>query len=171
MRSIQPLTALALGLILCGSLAAQTVEIPYQAKPLENVTTAGQPDAAALQSLAETGVTTVIDLRGVAEDRGFNEQSVVEAAGMTYIALPVEGASGITYENAAALDRILADIDGPVLLHCSTSNRVGALLALREKLNGADDERALELGREAGLTRLEPVVRERLEASAPAGTQ
>ena len=37
------------------------------------------------------------------------------------------------------------------------------LLALRESLNGASDEEALEYGRESGLTRLEGVVQERLK--------
>ena len=48
-------------------------------------------------------------------------------------------------------------------MHCGSGNRAGALLALREKLNGAENGAALEFGREAGLTRLEPVVIERLE--------
>jgi hypothetical protein len=49
------------------------------------------------------------------------------------------------------------------LLHCGSGNRVGALLALRESQDGADDESALEYGRSAGLTKLEPVVIKRLE--------
>jgi protein tyrosine phosphatase (PTP) superfamily phosphohydrolase (DUF442 family) len=79
--------------------------------------------------------------------------------------LPVSGASGISYDNANALDRILADIDGPVLLHCASSNRVGALLALRAKMHGADTANALALGIDAGLTSLQPVVEEALSES------
>jgi len=155
----------ALGFILLGSAAAQ--DLPNQAEPFDNVTTAGQPDAASLSALAAAGVTTVIDLRGSEEDRGFDEAVVVEELGMRYISLPVNGPDGVTFENAATLDRLLDGAQGRVLIHCSTSNRAGALLALRDKLLGAGNEAALELGRAAGLKSLEPVVRDRLESAPP----
>ena len=69
----------------------------------------------------------------------------------------------ISFENAERLDSLIEQYDGPVLVHCGSGNRVGALLALRESLNGASDEEALEYGREGGMTRLEDVVKERLE--------
>jgi protein tyrosine phosphatase (PTP) superfamily phosphohydrolase (DUF442 family) len=84
---------------------------------------------------------------------------------MSYISLPISGASDITYENADALDRILAEIDGQVLVHCASSNRVGALLALRARLKGADPEEALALGLDAGLTSLQPAVEDVLSTS------
>ena len=137
---------------------AQESGIPNQAEPLAGITTGGQPSAEALAAIAEQGFAAVIDLRSADEDRGFDEATTVQGLGMSYISLPVSGAGGISYENAAALDRILSDIDGPVLLHCASSNRVGALLALRAKMQGADDEEALALGVDAGLTGLRPVV-------------
>jgi hypothetical protein len=46
------------------------------------------------------------------------------------------------------------------LVHCGSSNRVGALLALRAAwLKGATLEAALAAGRSAGLTGLESAVR------------
>ena len=39
---------------------------------------------------------------------------------------------------------------------------LGPVTSLKVDLAGADDESALALGREGGLTRLEPIVRERL---------
>jgi len=143
----------------------QGADLPNQAEPIAGITTAGQPSAEALAQLASQGFTTVIDLRAPDEDRGFDEATTVRGLGMSYIPLPVSGAGGVSYENASALDKILADIDGPVLLHCASSNRVGALLALRAKMNGADDEAALALGTEAGLTGLKPVVESVLSAS------
>ena len=51
--------------------------------------------------------------------------------------------------------------DEPTVLYCGSSNRVGALLALKAYwLDGADPEDALELGRAAGMTRLEGRVTE-----------
>lgn len=162
------LTALFLAGLLWVAVAvvqAQETGIPNRAEPLDRITTGGQPSAEALAAIAEQGFTAVIDLRSAAEDRGFDEASTVEGLGMSYISLPVSGAGGVSYENANALDRILADIDGPVLLHCSSSNRVGALLALRAKLKGADEEEALALGVDAGLTGLKPVVEDVLSTS------
>jgi hypothetical protein len=55
------------------------------------------------------------------------------------------------------------------MVHCASGNRVGALLALRaNRLEGASPEDALELGLDAGLTRLEPAVREALGLSEEA---
>ena len=126
------------------------------------ILSAGQPDAAALQVFAKSGYVAVIDLRGVSEDRGIDEQAEVEALDMKYVTLPIVGDAAINFENAEKLDRIIAGFDAPVLVHCGSGNRVGALLALRHRLAGADDEAALELGKSAGLTSLEPVVRRRL---------
>jgi protein tyrosine phosphatase (PTP) superfamily phosphohydrolase (DUF442 family) len=51
-----------------------------------------------------------------------------------------------------------------VLIHCSSGNRAGALLALRAKLDGADNESALALGVAAGATRLQDTVKNKLAA-------
>jgi uncharacterized protein (TIGR01244 family) len=144
---------------------AQEAGIPNRAEPLQGITTSGQPTAQALSEIAKKGYTTVIDLRSADEDRGFDEAATVEGLGMSYISLPVSGAGGVSYENANALDKILAEIDGPVLLHCASSNRVGALLALRARINGADSADALALGLDAGLSSLRPVVEDVLSTS------
>jgi protein tyrosine phosphatase (PTP) superfamily phosphohydrolase (DUF442 family) len=54
--------------------------------------------------------------------------------------------------------------DEPVLVHCASANRVGALFALSTYRETGDFDKALEAGREAGLTRLEGTVRKVLEA-------
>ncbi len=130
--------------------------------PVDGITSAGQPDEAALEVFADAGYATVIDMRGEAEDRGFDEAAVVEALGLHYVTMPIENDAAISFDNARKLDALLQEYPGPVLVHCASGNRVGALLALRASLEGADDERALALGREGGLTRLERVVQERL---------
>lgn len=125
----------------------------------DDVISAGQPDQAAVEQYAADGFKTVIDLRTAGEDRGMDEPAVVEAAGMKYVSLPI-GRSDITYEKAQQLDDLLASADGPVVLHCGSGNRVGALMALRASLKGKSDDDALEVGREFGLTGLT----ERVEA-------
>lgn len=133
-------------------------------RPIGGLTTAGQPDEGALRAFAEAGYVAVIDLRAADEDRGMpDEPGAVAALGLDYVAMPIGSAEEINYDAARQLDAIIQAYDGPVLVHCASSNRVGALLALRESLHGADDKAALAYGKAAGLTRLEPRVREVLE--------
>jgi len=122
------------------------------------VTTAGQPDEASFKVFAEMGYAAVIDLRTAGEDRGLDEPAVVDTLGMDYINLPV-GRDGITFANAKALEDAIASYDAPVLVHCGSANRVGALFALSEYARSKDLERALEAGRAAGLTGMEGTVR------------
>ena len=140
----------------------QVVEIGT-VSPVDGVTSAGQPDEAALECFADAGYVAVIDIRGPDVERGRDEASLLEEMGMYYVSFPIEGKSAISFENARKLDALIDEHDGPVLVHCGSGNRVGALLALRESLAGADDDAAIALGKEGGLTRLEDVVRERLE--------
>ena len=130
--------------------------------PVDGVTSAGQPDEAALEVFADVGYVAVIDLRGAEENRGIEEAQLVEEMGMYYVPFPIEGKDAISFDNARKLDALIAEHDGPVLVHCGSGNRVGALLALRASANGADDEAAIEAGIAGGLTRLEGLVRERL---------
>lgn len=134
-------------------------------RPVDGLTSSGQPDANEFALFAEAGYVAVVDLRGESEDRGLDEPAVLESIGMQYVSLPLSSPDAISFENAAKLDEIVAGYDGPVLLHCGSGNRVGALLALRASMNGASDDEALEYGRSAGMTGLEPVVRARLAES------
>lgn len=127
-------------------------------RPVDGVTTAGQPDEAGFKVFADNGYAAVIDLRTAGENRGLEEPEVVESLGMDYINLPI-GRDGITFANAKALQSLIQAYDEPVLVHCGSANRVGALFALSEYLESEDAEAALEAGRAAGLTGMEPVVR------------
>ena len=133
----------------------------YRFEPVEGITAAGQPKKDGLMELAEAGYVAVIDLRGADENRGLDEKAVVEALGMEYVSLPIENKAALNFDNAEKLDDILDNYDKPVLVHCGSSNRAGALLALRQKANGAEDEDALAFGRSAGMTSLEETVQAR----------
>ena len=123
----------------------------------------GQPNETVLETIAEAGFTVVVDFRSPNEERGLDEKKAVEGLGMVYATLPISGPFDVTFDNAAVLDQILADSEGRVFLHCSSGNRAAALYALREKLLGASNDDALTVGKVAGLTRFESVVRERIE--------
>lgn len=155
-----------LAVVLAGVLAmaalADELKVDLQAvvasgdvHPVNGISAAGQPDADAFKVFADRGYAAVIDLRAEHEPRGLDEQAVVEGLGMDYVLMPIVDTAAINFENAQRLDEVLKQYDGPVLIHCGSSNRVGALLALRESLNGADDASALQAGRDGGLTGLE----------------
>ena len=138
------------------------IETSNDLQPIDGITSSGQPDSEEFELVAEAGYVAVVDLRGENEDRGLDEEAVLEELGLDYVQLPLSSPDAISMENAAVLDQILSDYDGPVLVHCGSGNRVGALLALRQSMLGADDDDALAYGKSAGLTGLEPVVRSRL---------
>lgn len=123
--------------------------------PSPQLITAGQPTASDLKVLKAMGVTKVINLRSPEEEMTFDEQAVAASLGLEYVSLPITGATDITKENALKLNKLL-DTDGKIFLHCASSNRVGALLALRSHfVENMPLEDALEYGKSAGLTTLE----------------
>lgn len=128
--------------------------------PTDGILTGGQPTETQLEQLADDGVTAVINLRAAPEleTLDFDEANVVEAAGMTYVWLPVAGPGDLTEELVRKVDDVLAN-NARVLIHCASSNRVGGVLALREGwLGGKGVEDAVALGKAAGLSSLEPHV-------------
>lgn len=143
--------------------------VPGIRQPKPGLYTAGQPESAQWRGVADAGVTTVIDLRPDAETEGRDERAEVDAAGMRYVNIPVAGAGDINDANADALAQALRDADGPVLVHCASGNRVGALLAIGAARAGMPVEEAIAYGRSAGLgSGAEAVVRKQLAAPAAA---
>jgi uncharacterized protein (TIGR01244 family) len=133
-----------------------------EVQPIGGISTSGQPDAEALAVFADQGYVAVIDLRTAGEDRGFDEPAVVESLGMDYVSMPI-GRQDITFDNGRKLGLLLDGYDGPVLVHCASGNRVGALLTLMLVDDGVDQELALETGKAAGMTSLEDAVVELLD--------
>ncbi|QGX40467.1 fused DSP-PTPase phosphatase/NAD kinase-like protein [Permianibacter aggregans] len=129
-------------------------------QPTEQIYTGGQPSLSDLDKLKAAGVTTVVSLRGADEQLPFDEKKEVEARGMRFISIPVAGKSDINFEHAKQLQAVLSDSDGKALVHCASSNRVGALFALNAVAEGKSLEQAIETGKRHGLASLEPVVRE-----------
>jgi uncharacterized protein (TIGR01244 family) len=144
--------------------------IPNAVQPAEHLLIGGQPDEAALREAAAAGIQVVVNMRGEHEAIDFDEAQLVNELGMTYLQLPITGASDLTAENVEAFGELLRTIGTqPTLMHCGSGNRVGALFALHAGAAGADVETAVEHGRAHGLTSLEDAVRERLGEDAGAG--
>lgn len=136
------------------------------ATPAAGIRSGGRITVADLPALRAAGITRVIDLTPDAETPQFDEAAAVRGAGLDYANLPIAGPQDLDREAVREFDALLAQSRAPVLVHCASGNRVGALAALRAAwLHGADEEAALAEGRRWGLTGLEPVVRERLQRS------
>ena len=135
--------------------------LPNGRHPFPDVITGGQPSTEQLEAAAARGYRTIIDLRPAAEGGRSAEEAV--RLGLRYVAIPVAGEDGLTDDNARALATALGEAERPAIVHCASGNRVGALFALvAYRVEGRSAGEALEIGRAAGLTRLEPAVRERL---------
>jgi len=133
--------------------------------PMAGVLSGGQPTQEQVEIAARAGFRTVVNLRTDAET-GFEwEQAVVEDLGMRYVQIPVAGGKGLTREIIERIDDALdsAIKNGPVLLHCASGNRIGAVLALRAAwLEELAAEAAISYGLASGMTSLEPLTRELL---------
>ncbi len=135
------------------------VEIP-NATLSQGVLSGGQPAAEQYVTLAEAGYKTVIDLRATGEAGSEENASRVQAAGMTHVHIPVAGAEGINRESAQKLADALAQADGPIVVHCGSGNRVGALFGMKAFwIEGKTPEEALAIAQAAGLTGLEAHVK------------
>ncbi|MGV8940497.1 MAG: beta-lactamase hydrolase domain-containing protein [Lysobacter sp.] len=149
-----------------GAVQALQTAIPGLRAPRAGLYTAAQPQPEAWSTVAERGITTVVNLRPDGEMAGRDEAAEVAAAGMVYHHLPVAGAGDINDANAEQLQRLIEQAPGAVLVHCASGNRVGALLAVGAAKSGEmTAEEAITFGREAGLGSLEPRVREVLEST------
>lgn len=152
-----------------GDEAVEPVEgggLPNLSRPYEGVVTAAQPTERQFENLSEAGVETVINLRTAEEmeELGWNEEARAEELGVEYVNIPIAGPDDLTRDNVERFDEAVEEAEEDVLVHCSTSNRVGALFALRAHwIEGKDAEEALEIGKKAGLGELEDAVRERIE--------
>jgi protein tyrosine phosphatase (PTP) superfamily phosphohydrolase (DUF442 family) len=78
--------------------------------------------------------------------------------------MPIASADDINFSNAAKLDQLIKSYEGPVLVHCASSNRVGALLALADYESNGNKDMALAKGKAAGMTGLEGRVKEVLDS-------
>jgi uncharacterized protein (TIGR01244 family) len=119
---------------------------------VDDVYLGSQPDGDDLRLLQEEGVQTIINLRHESEMDGFDERHAVEELGMTYVHIPFNGAHELTDEILEASRHQLRTAKRPLLLHCASSNRVGAVwLVYRVQDTGLDYEAALEEAKIAGL--------------------
>jgi uncharacterized protein (TIGR01244 family) len=141
------------------------IDIPNACTPAAGLCTGGRPSEAHLREARARGIRTVVNLCPHSEPCGYDEPALVQSLGMHYVNIPIAGAADLTTENARLLTAAIAEAGPkhPVLVHCASGNRVGALFAIKaRRIDGAGVEEALAIGRSAGLKAMEPAVRQLL---------
>lgn len=114
---------------------------------------AGQPSEADFKLMKEKGFKTVVTLRTEGENKAFDEAKAAKEAGLEYIQLPLGGPDALTDDFYAKTRGLLKDKSKyPLLLHCGSANRVGAVwMAHRVLDEGVDEDTALEEAKKVGL--------------------
>lgn len=141
-------------------------DLPQVSFPAAHRVASGRLQASDVALLKDAGIRQVIDLSADSETPDFDEAAAMRKAGIDYHNLPIHGARDLTLDSLAQFDQLLRHAGTQeTLVHCASSNRVGAMIALRAAMiQGQPIDAALQEGRRWGLKNMEPAVRERLQA-------
>ena len=116
-------------------------------------TTGGQPTEQAFAKIAASGFHSVLSLRPAGEGIDLaRERSLVENTGLRYFNIPV-APTAPRPEQADEFIRLLKDKSNhPMLINCSTANRVGAFMMIYRVLEqGWSEEKSLSEAVKIGL--------------------
>lgn len=124
--------------------------------------TGGVIDPTGMPILKSLGFKTIVNLN-TADEGATAEEALARQAGLAYVNIAVP-TTAPTAEQVAEFAKIAEDPAAyPILVHCESSNRVGALWALYRASTGVPAMIAVEEGRAVGLkTSREGAVREAL---------
>lgn len=116
--------------------------VPPPLAPLApGVSAAGKLDRADIEALAEAGVRTIVNNRPDGEDPGQlpadEARRLAESRGIAYHHIPVTAAT-LTSGDVDAMAAVLAQAEGPVVLHCRSGTRSTLLWALVRLREGED---------------------------------
>jgi uncharacterized protein (TIGR01244 family) len=115
------------------------------------VASGGQPSPEGLVRLKGLGFRTVVNLRLATESGFVDEKATVEAQGLRYVHVPLTAAS-LSDADVAAVRAVIDDpAAAPVLVHCASGNRVGAVWAVLQGRQGKSLEEAEAEGRRLGM--------------------
>ena len=97
-----------------------------------------------------------------------DERTTTSKLGLSYHSLPIASRAALSWDAAGQLNALLEQAEGPILVHCRSGNRAGALFALRAGLDPSISvDQALKIGREHGLTSLDAHIQPLLLAGPP----
>jgi uncharacterized protein (TIGR01244 family) len=119
---------------------------------LGDIYLAGQPSPEDFQEFQKRGVKTVLNLRAP-EEMTFDEAKTLKDLGLKYHHIPISTPESLSDENFEKLRKVLNEkSDRPLLFHCASANRVGAVwLAHRVLDDGIAYDMALAEAKTVGL--------------------
>lgn len=113
---------------------------------------ASQPQESDFETAKNAGVKTVINMRHPEEMTEFDEEATVTALGLEYVNLPWAKPEELTDEVFDRARELLNTSEKPILLHCSSANRVGAVwIPWRVLDGGIDMDDAVEEAKTIGI--------------------
>ena len=118
-------------------------------------------------SLPGLGYTTIINLQHEREPGVQAEMAAAEAAGITYVSIPVSGGT-FTLADAHAVALAIDANPGHVLFHCRSGGRVSAVWALTRAINESlSPEEAMQVAAHEGCRPLPDSMIQRVGAQLP----
>lgn len=125
--------------------------------------TAGAITELGFEQINQSGFNLVVDLR-IPDDLSFEQEGqIASQLNVRYVSLPFAENKRV-WRNVDRLALLLEDSSNyPVLIHCGSGNKAGAMWAFYRARQGVPGHLALKEGMEAGLTKAEPLVRELLD--------
>lgn len=131
--------------IQCGSMS--------RVHTLGDIMLGSQPSREDFALAKDAGVRTVLNFRHNSEmPPDFDEKAEVERLGMTYVHLPWSGEAQLTDEVFDKGREVMRTAERPILVHCASSNRVGAVYLVWRVLDeGAAFDEALEEAQRVGM--------------------
>lgn len=119
---------------------------------IDGIYLGSQPAQADLTQVKEAGIKTVISLRHTAEVKDWDEAASVRAQGMQWVQIPWNGPEQLTDEIFDRSRETLRSAEKPMLVHCGSGNRVGAVwIAFRVLDEGVALEAAVTEAKTIGL--------------------
>ena len=123
----------------------------YNVHRFGKILLAGQPKPEDFALLKKMGIKTVIQMN-YRERLPFNEEALAKSHGMNYVYLPWNGPKLLTDEVYDRTRKLLNDSEKPLLLHCASANRVGAIWLVWRVLDGGIPlEQAIAEAKEVGM--------------------
>jgi uncharacterized protein (TIGR01244 family) len=125
-------------------------QIANYGKLRPQIATAGLLGEGAIAELKSFGFATILDLRGPEEGTAV-ERAAAAAAGLRYLIIPYTAAVP-SEAQIAEFGRVVDDAGNrPLMIHCGSANRVGAMWALYRIKSGTPAQVAFSEGRAIGM--------------------
>ena len=119
---------------------------------IDGIYLGSQPAQADLTQAKEAGIKTVVSLRHTAEVKDWDEAAWVREQGLLWIQIPWNGPEQLTDESFDRSRDTLRSAEKPMLVHCGSGNRVGAVwIAFRVLDEGVALEAAVTEAKTIGL--------------------